>query len=60
VFSEERDYMQGLKDVVSHTLENAPAGTPRETGELIKKSMRGYLYKKTKQSPMIIPIVHEL
>ncbi len=61
VFSEERDYMQGLKDVVSHALETAPAGaSPRETGELLKKAMRGYLYKKTKQSPMIIPIVHEL
>ena len=61
VFSEVRDYMQGIKDTVAHAIENVPVGaTAAAFGSQVKRAMKTYLFKKTKQSPMIIPIVHEL
>ena len=36
------------------------AGGADELAAAIKRAMKNYLYKKTKQSPMIIPIVTEL
>ena len=61
VFSEARDYLQGIKDVVAHAIENVPVGaTAAEFGSQVKRAMKTYLFKKTKQSPMIIPIVHDL
>lgn len=61
VFSDERDYMGELRDVVEKAIEGV--GARSEAGELaaaIKRAMRTYLFKKTKQSPMIIPIVQEI
>ena len=53
--------MQGIKDTVAHAIENVPVGaTAAEFGSQVKRAMKTYLFKKTKQSPMIIPIVHEL
>ncbi|MDE6273840.1 MAG: ribonuclease J, partial [Clostridiales bacterium] len=61
VYSEERDYRRELKDVVDKAIEScgAQAGTG-ELAQAIKRAMKNYLYKKTKQSPMILPVVQEL
>ncbi len=61
VFSDERDYRKELRDVVDKAIETANgAGGADELAAAIKRAMKNYLYKKTKQSPMIIPIVTEL
>ncbi len=61
VFSEERDFNKELKDVVNKAIEGC--GSHAGAGELaaaIKRAMKNYLFKKTKQSPMIIPMIQEL
>ena len=61
VFSDERDYRKELRDVVDKAIETVNgAGGADELAAAIKRAMKNYLYKKTKQSPMIIPIVTEL
>ncbi len=60
VFSEERDYMRELRDVVDKAIESCPHIDSNELGAAIKRAMKSYLFKKTKQSPMIIPIIQEL
>ena len=61
VFSDERDYRKELKEIVERAIESCPshAGSG-EIAAAVKRAMKNYLYKKTKQSPMIIPIVQEL
>lgn len=61
IFSEERDYRKELQEVVEKAIETIPShATASDVGNVIKRAMRNYLYKKTKQSPMIIPIIQEL
>ena len=61
VFSDERDYMRELKDVVEKALESAGTnGGAAELASSIRRAMKNYLFKKTKQSPMIIPLIQEL
>lgn len=61
VFAGETNYAKELKGVVERALETCPSGaTAEELRSTIKKAMRNYLYKKTKQSPMIIPVVQEI
>ena len=61
VFSDERDYRKELRDVVDKAIDQANgAGGADELAAAIKRAMKNYLFKKTKQSPMIIPIVTEL
>lgn len=61
VFSDERDYLVELGEVVARAIEsvnvNAGAG---EIKNAVRRAMKTYLYKKTKQSPMIVTIVNEI
>ena len=60
-FAEEREHVALLKEVTLQALAATPdiAGV-KETGENVKRSLRNFIYKKTKQSPMIIPVILEL
>lgn len=61
VFSDERDYMRELKDVVERAIESAGShGGAAELSAAVSRAMKTYLFKKTKQSPMIIPIIQEV
>lgn len=61
VFSDERDYMRDLKDVVEKAIEGCPVGAEvADVSAAIRRAVKGYLFKKTKQSPMILPIVQEI
>ena len=61
VFSDERDYRKELRDVVDKAIEGCSSNAAAsELSAAIKKAMKNYLFKKTKQSPMIIPIIQEL
>ncbi len=60
-FAEEREHIALLKEVTLQALAATPdiAGV-KETGENVKRALRNFIYKKTKQSPMIIPVILEL
>ncbi len=60
VFSEERDYMRGLRDVVDKAIEGSSRTDVAELKGAIKRAMKNYLFKKTKQSPMIIVMIQEI
>ncbi len=61
VFAEDRDYRKELQEIVEKAIENAPSrSSSEELATVIRRAIRNYLYKKTKQSPMIVPIVQEL
>ncbi len=61
VFSAEGDCMKELQEVAEKAVEGCPKqASASELSLAIRRAMRNYLYKKTKQSPMIIPIIHEL
>ncbi len=57
VFSDEREYLRDLKDVAEKTIESVGARNREELCASLKRAMKNYLFKKTKQSPMIIPIL---
>ncbi len=59
VFSDERDYMRDLKEVVEKAIENAHVGSA-ELAASVRRAVKNYLFKTTKQSPMIVPIINEL
>ena len=61
VFSDEHDYLRELKDVVERAIEGAGRMAEKEELEnAIRRAMKNWLFKKTKQSPMIVPIINEL
>ncbi len=61
VFSDERDYMRDLKDVVVKAIDGAPShGGNAEISAAIRRAVRNYLFKKTKQSPMILTVIQEV
>ena len=54
---DERD----LIAVVERAIESVPHSAGKEElASAIRRAMKNYLFKKTKQSPMIVPIVNEL
>ena len=61
VFSDERDYLRDLKDVVEKAVAGAPAhGGNAEISSAVRRAVKNYLFKKTKQSPMILTVVQEV
>ena len=59
VFSDEREDLRDLKGVVEKAVEGAHGGAA-EIASAVRRAAKTYLFKTTKQSPMIIPIVNEL
>lgn len=62
VFDFHRDYNKEMRDVINRAIENydLSRGTVDELKKVIRRSLRNYLLKKTKQSPMVVPVVVEL
>ena len=61
VASEEQTYLKELRGVVEKAVESTGRnGTAAEVAANIRRAVSSYIYKKTKQSPMIVPIVQEL
>ncbi len=61
VFADEKGYMRDLRGVVEKAIEGVGAHAgEKEMSAAIVRAMRNYLFKKSKQSPMIIPIVMQL
>ena len=61
VFADEKENLRDLRSVVEKAIEGSGSHfTASEIAAAIKRALKNYLYKKTKQSPMIVPIVQEL
>ena len=62
VFDFHRDYDKEIREVIERAIYgyDLSIGSVDELKRAIKKSLRNYLMKKTKQSPMIVPVVVEL
>jgi ribonuclease J len=62
VFDFHRDYNKEMREVIDRAIAgyDLANGTVDELKRVIKRSLRNYLLKKTKQSPMVVPVVVEL
>jgi len=62
VFDFHHDYNKEMREVIKRAIEgyDLSAGNVDELKRVIKKALRTYLLKKTKQSPMVVPVVVEL
>ena len=62
VFDFHRDYNKEMREVINRAIVgyDLPSGSVDELKRVIKKALRNYLVRKTKQSPMVVPVVVEL
>ncbi len=62
VFDFHRDYNKEMREVITRAIAgyDLARGSVDELKRVIKRSLKNYIYKKTKQSPMIVPVVVEL
>lgn len=62
IFGFHKDYSDELKYVIKNAVYgyDLTVGSVDELKRAIKRTLKNYLYKKTKQSPMIVPVVVEL
>lgn len=62
VFDFHRDYNKEMREVINKAIGgyDLSSGTVDELKRVIKKALRNYLVRKTKQSPMVVPVVVEL
>lgn len=62
VFDFHRDYNKEMREVINRAIAGYDSyrGNTDELKKTIKRALKNYLYKKTKQSPMIVPVVVEL
>ena len=58
----ERDYEKEIKGVVMNAISqyDLAGGNADGLAKAIEKMLKGYLYKKTKQSPLILPVIMEI
>lgn len=62
VFDFHRDYNKEIREVINRAIESydLSKGTIDELKRVVKRSLVNYLIRKTKQSPMIVPVVVEI
>lgn len=62
LFGDERDYEKEIKGVVMNAISqyDLAGGNADGLAKAIEKMLKGYLYKKTKQSPLILPVIMEI
>ena len=61
VLTDERDYLRDLKDVVRKAVAGAPAhGGNAEIVAAVRRAVKNFIFKKTKQSPMILTVIQEV
>lgn len=62
VFDFHRDYNKEMREVITRAIEgyDLSRGDTDELKRVIKKALKNYLLKKTRQSPMVVPVVVEL
>lgn len=62
VFDFHRDYNKEIREVIRRAISgyDLARGSVDELKRVIKRNLRNYLIRKTKQSPMVVPVVVEL
>ncbi len=62
VFDFHHDYNREMREVITRAIAgyDLSLGTVDELKRVIKRALRNYLQKKTRQSPMVVPVVVEL
>ncbi len=62
VFDFHRDYNREMREVINRAISgyDLSTGSVDEFKRVIKRALRNYLLKKTRQSPMIVPMVVEI
>lgn len=62
VFDFHRDYNKEMREVINRAIAgyDLTHGNVDDLKRVIKKALRNYLVRKTKQSPMVVPVVVEL
>ena len=62
IFGFHKDYINEVRGVIKNAIAgyDLSVGSVDELKRAIKKTLKNYLLKKTKQSPMIVPVVVEL
>ncbi len=62
VFDFHRDYNKEMREVILRAIENydLSRGSVDELKKVIKRNFLNYLIRKTKQSPMVVPVVVEI
>ena len=60
---ESEEIMNELREVAKNAAEGAVEKNAKDLGELrsaVKSAVSGYLFKHTKRSPMVIPVVNRI
>ncbi len=61
VFTDEKAYLRELQSVVMKALKGVPSSAgAAEAENAIRRAVRNHIFKKSKQSPMIVPIIQEV
>ena len=61
VCPDEQDCLRELKDVAEKAVTGAGKGADREELEgAIRRAVKNWIFKRTKQSPLIVPVITEL
>ncbi|MGN1234576.1 MAG: ribonuclease J, partial [Christensenellaceae bacterium] len=53
-------YDREIAEMVEHIVDSSPDLKSEELAASVKKSVKNFLYKKTKQSPLIVPVIVEI
>ncbi len=61
VFTDEKNYLRDLKAAVVKAVQGVPASaTSDDYANAVRRAVRNHIFKKSKQSPMIVPIIQEV
>ncbi len=61
VFTDEKNDLREISSVVMKALSGVPSSAGAAEAEIaIRRAVRNYIFKKSKQSPMIVPVIQEV
>ncbi len=61
VFTDEKNDLREISSVVMKALSGVPSSAgAAEAASAIRRAVRNYIFKKSKQSPMIVPVIQEV
>ncbi len=61
VFTDEKNYLRELKSVVMKAIAGVPSSaTVQDYENAVRRAVRNHIFKKSKQSPMIVPMIQEI
>lgn len=58
--SDKIDYERDIAEIVENVVDSNPSVSAGELAAAVRKTVKNYIFKKTKQSPLIVPVVQEI